>query len=1530
MYLTQWRKLSLLFTLFSLSLFTLPVNAEQEKLQNPILQIVGNGPLVPQSDYQSLPINFMNLKEVDIEVMHITDPNRFLNQYYLTEDLKSWQLDNIKHDFVSVYSERVTLPDSKENEQTSARIPLPHTLASGWYLVVLKSPGEFYNIKAKHLLLTDISIQAKLNLHQASFTATRLSSGQAVNSGIMEIYRDGKLLKSAPIDPLGNAYFDIETYSTDTVIARVAKTPGSNSADQSKQKEEIGILPLRESPLDLSDYAIGGREYQPYEAFIYSNRDMVKPDETLPLNILLRNQDGETTTNQDVTLTLLNPYNDVMLTEQLSPQAAGYYSKQLQTSIKWPTGRYTAQVRLNPKSDKPIGQFTFNLEEFVPERMDLTFTDPAKFALAGNLNTVQLNGRYLFGSPANGNLLYTSVTYSPQRHFEGKFSQYFVGVPFRLNNNYTELEDVKMSEQGTASVAIPTSNPNSISSPVKVQANFSLLEDGGAAVQRSLAFTSWKNSPIPAIRPHQFKVGYHTSPDFDIALLSPDGQSMLDGDIQLDYEREQWPYYWYYEDDIGWKQEKQDKWKHISTQTIKVTKGNKKLITLPSRWGDYRITLTDKKSGNITQYSFYAGWYDESDQVREKPEHLNIKLDKTAYIAGDNIGINLNSPIDGSAAITLETDETIRTQRVAVKKGQSQLSIILPKEIKRHDIYLTVTLTGNENHVPKRYFGITAISLDRQKQKLAINAPLPRIIKPLTKVTVPVSVDNITATQQNNTWVTLSLVDKGIINLSRFTPVNPFDYFYGQRRYSADIIDLYSRLFDLRPDPFAQSHYGSDAVDNTDNKNDNLVESKSIILMTKPVKLVNGKANIELDIPDYNGEGQLIVTAFNDNQSGQLVKNQTITSPVVAELSIPRFLIPGDKPSVTVDIHNNSGNSKTLTLVLTSSAAIVLDQSILPAQITLKDKEHVSFNIPFSVINAGEYKAKLTLDVNETPASEDDVHISRSWQIPVHSLMPWATTTTNDVLSSNSSRQVPSNLWYGMQTVQQKLGYAYISQLPTLSIAKQARDLFRYPYGCAEQTTSKAMPYLLSAPELDSFKLAVVKDSQHSQSGAATNHIDHLDRDMLSKAITTLQTMQYANGGFSLWSLSDNDDYNHELPWLTVYVTDFLIQADKRFANLVPEDMLHRATIRVYNYIKDPSIVRKLTYSGDSASAVLTYGAYLLANKGMLQWSEINNLNIDSYPSPLSYLQQISAYAAVGDSGKALTMLDNYANINRKNLYFHDYGSNIRDKALAVVILEQLRQNPQLQQAAAVKQAELLDQLIKQENRDYWLSTQEQGALLQAAVISHQHNNNQQFSVEIDGKVVSHQGAFSVPLTKDTLIKNLGQTPIHLKWQAQGYIDQNIANNSLYRNTLSMDKVQRQLFTPDGKPFDGDHVKVGDKLIVLLTVKSRSDLYDMMLTDKIPAGFVLENPSISPNLNLTELLPNDTALSKPQHTEYRNDRFVVADSLGLYDNPHQYAYVIRAEVPGTFIAGAIYIEAMYQPQEHSMYWFAPGTFTIEK
>lgn len=136
MYLTQRRKLSLLFTLFSLSFFTLPVNAEQEKLQNPILQIVGNGPLVPQSDYQSLPINFMNLKEVDIEVMHITDPNRFLNQYYLTEDLKSWQLDNIKHDFVSVYSERVTLPDSKENEQTSARIPLPipwHLAGTLWY-----------------------------------------------------------------------------------------------------------------------------------------------------------------------------------------------------------------------------------------------------------------------------------------------------------------------------------------------------------------------------------------------------------------------------------------------------------------------------------------------------------------------------------------------------------------------------------------------------------------------------------------------------------------------------------------------------------------------------------------------------------------------------------------------------------------------------------------------------------------------------------------------------------------------------------------------------------------------------------------------------------------------------------------------------------------------------------------------------------------------------------------------------------------------------------------------------------------------------------------------------------------------------------------------------------------------------------------------------------------------------------------------------------------------------------------------------
>ncbi len=89
----------------------------------------------------------------------------------------------------------------------------------------------------------------------------------------------------------------------------------------------------------------------------------------------------------------------------------------------------------------------------------------------------------------------------------------------------------------------------------------------------------------------------------------------------------------------------------------------------------------------------------------------------------------------------------------------------------------------------------------------------------------------------------------------------------------------------------------------------------------------------------------------------------------------------------------------------------------------------------------------------------------------------------------------------------------------------QALD--RYPYGCSEQTVSRAMPLLYVN------QLAIARTSRRSIpiSTGASRHA--IEREM---------TRQSSNGAFGLWAAdSDDDDL-----WLDAFVTDFLTRARER------------------------------------------------------------------------------------------------------------------------------------------------------------------------------------------------------------------------------------------------------------------------------------------------------------------------------------------------------------------------------------------------
>ena len=105
-------------------------------------------------------------------------------------------------------------------------------------------------------------------------------------------------------------------------------------------------------------------------------------------------------------------------------------------------------------------------------------------------------------------------------------------------------------------------------------------------------------------------------------------------------------------------------------------------------------------------------------------------------------------------------------------------------------------------------------------------------------------------------------------------------------------------------------------------------------------------------------------------------------------------------------------------------------------------------------------------------------------------------------------------------------------------------SLDRYPYGCAEQTTSRALP-LLYVNDVAK-RIGLASDAQL--------------RERIDGAIARVLEMQDASGAFGIWGPSDGD------MWLTSYVTDFLTRArEAKYA--VRQQSFNQALDRLANYI---------------------------------------------------------------------------------------------------------------------------------------------------------------------------------------------------------------------------------------------------------------------------------------------------------------------------------------------------------------------------
>ncbi len=300
---------------------------------------------------------------------------------------------------------------------------------------------------------------------------------------------------------------------------------------------------------------------------------------------------------------------------------------------------------------------------------------------------------------------------------------------------------------------------------------------------------------------------------------------------------------------------------------------------------------------------------------------------------------------------------------------------------------------------------------------------------------------------------------------------------------------------------------------------------------------------------------------------------------------------------------------------------------------------------------------------------------------------------------------------------------------------------------------------------------------------------------------------------------------------------------------------------------------------------------------------------INDFPTPLAKAHIAAALALYGDATRsknifvdALQMTET-SMVQRVNLSRTDYGSILRDGAAILALAAESRPVPPVI-------PELAKAVAKEFNRSKWTSTQEQAWMLLAARAI--QSGDDALKVDVNG--AEHSGAYMATMTGDALMTN----PLTLKSATSDAVSAVVTTVAAPVSPLPAGgdgfAIERSYYTLDGEQANVSEAKQNERYVVVLHVTESNDWPSrIVITDLLPAGFQIDNPSLVDSAQLTNFdwIGEQTAA----HTEFRDDRFVAAFNRSEGDNREiNVAYVVRAVTPGTYDHPAAVVEDMYRPQ----------------
>lgn len=1449
--------------------------------RKPAARFGGNSFVLPSTARRGIPLTTINADKADLKLYSIGQQALapLLSGSKFLQRLASYEVSDLERNLAEEIWSGTIEVRPELNKEVVTSIPIDEAVGvrePGIYLITATPPSVLPEQRqepaSQWFLVSDIGLTTFSGAQNFNVFARSLATAKPIaNVKLTLLARNNQVLGTATTDDQGKAVFEAGlTRGKDALAPAVLTALGA--------EQDFVFIDVAKPGFDFTDRGVDGRSMpQGVDVYAWTERGIYRAGETVHVAALARDVSAQAV--RDLPLTFVFKRPDGVEDRRVigKGEALGGYAVRLPLTQNAKRGTWQVQVFTDPKTDA-VATERFLVEDFLPERTDFTIS-PAEGVLAsGQAVPVTVEGRYLYGAPAAGLKLEGELVVRTTRAREGH-KGYLFGLATEDGGARQQfpLEDLAvLDDAGRTVFDVSLQSTRATTRPQSADITLRLREGSGRAVERSQAIAIQAQGTMIGVRP-DFEGGQtseNSDAGFSLIAVQPDGSATALAGARWSLAKIERNYQWY-RNGSYWRYEAIDLEKKVADGTIDLAADAPARLSLPVGWGRYRLQVESAGAdGPVTSVLFNAGWFVETKST-ETPDGLEIGLDRAGYAAGETAKLKVSPRFAGELLIAIASDRIHETRTVQVPAGGTTVDIPVKAEWGA-GAYVLATLyrpgEAGASRMPQRAIGVKWLSVLPRERDLKISLSPPAQALPLQPLNIPVKVSGIKVGDE--AYVAVAAVDVGILNLTNYASPNPVERYFGQRKLGVAMRDLYGKLIDGSLGQTGRLRTGGDGFDGMSSSG-SAPTQKLLAFFSGPVRLdENGEAEVSFDIPQFNGTARLMAVAWTQAGVGAGETEVIIREPIVVSASLPKFMAPGDSGRLLLEIANTDAPAGAYGLKLEGSANLDLSSGNVPATIELSTDQKRTLSVPVQATASGDAWARIRL------SGAGDLSLVQDITMKVRPAVLPVTRKLKVALAENGGNlTVDEDLLTGSKLDGANISIA-VARPSAFDVPSLLLQLDRYPYGCTEQITSKALP-LLYAGEFSS--------------GFPGLEIEGIKKKVQT-AINTVLVNQSSAGGFSLWGTQGDD------LWLSAYVTDFLTRAAEKGYD-VPEQPLRQAlnglqnTLAYYNNLEEND-------------AAIAYALYVLARNKVASAGDLRyyaDAQLQAFRSPLARAQLASAMALYGDQQRAAQTFTSALRLaqqtSTRQSKLYTYGSKLRDASAMLALAVESRPRP-----AGVAEMTALVRSLRQTDR--YTSTQEQAWMLLAA--RSEAAANKAISLNVDG--LAHSGAYARRVEG----ADLAERPVQITNRSDEALEATVTTLAVPTEPPAPGgtgfTIARSYYRMDGSQTSIGEVKQNERFVVVVNVKQTVDLPSrLIITDLLPAGLEIDNPSIVKSADLANFkwLPE----TSPAHMEFRDDRFVAAFDRrkgGLTD--FTVAYSVRAVTPGRFQHPAAHVEDMYRPE----------------